>query len=71
MVMFLHISVILFMGGGVHPSHNAMGQRVHPGVYPGWEVHPGGASRGWMHPLPQKTGGKQAGGTHPTGMHTC
>ena len=24
----------------------------------------------WMHPSPPKTDGQQAGGTHPTGMHT-
>ena len=105
--MFLHVSVILFTGGGWYPS-------MHFGWYPSmpcsrsrgggvtqhalqvsrptprWEVegsgqdgspgpHPGGVSRptpGGCIPAcpeadtPQETA-TAAGGTHPTGMHSC
>ena len=33
-------------------------------------VHGEGGMRG-MHPLLRDTGGQCAGGTHPTGMHSC
>ena len=41
--------------GGL-PSHNAMGQADPPPA---------------RRQTPQKTDGQQAGGTHPTEMHTC
>ena len=58
-VMFLHLSVILFTGGGLHA-----GEDLHPG---------GSASKGvWQTPSPSDTTGygQRAGGTHPTGMHS-
>ena len=53
-VMFLHVSVILVIGGGCH----MVGHMVH---LPGRHL-PG------RHPPPD---GQWAGGTHPTGMHSC
>ena len=55
-VMFLHLSVILF-GGGVYPSMNGAG-----GSCPGGCLPPP--------PTPTQTA-FEAGGTHPTGMHSC
>ena len=102
-VIFLHLSVILFMGGGACPRS----------ACPGWGACPGGACQGdQVHPLgrhPPRTRytpqnqvptwyqvhsprtrytpqdqvhppsgavhagryGQQAGGMHPTGMHSC
>ena len=56
--MFLHLSVILFTGA---VSHHAMG-----GVYTPWADIPPGR----QHPPPPETA-TEAGGTHPTGMHSC
>ena len=58
---FSHLSVILSTWEGVNPS---MQWDRHP---PGQTPHPG------KHPPPSDTTGysEQAGGTHPTGMHTC
>ena len=57
-VMFLHLCVILFTGGGVCPTPS--GCRP-PGL--------GRPHQGWANSPPPY--GQQAGGTHPTGMHTC
>ena len=58
-VMFLHLSVILFTGGCLGPYPEGLG----------------GLSRGVSRPIP---GGRSAqgpataaGGTHPTGVHSC
>ena len=66
--MFLHASVILFTGG--------VSASVHAGIQPprGGDPHPQEKTL-----TPRKTPpgavhagyGKQASGTHPTGMHTC
>ena len=84
-VMFLHLSVILFMGWGVcHPQNRG---RHPPGRHPlpsaCWDTHtPTQCMLGYTHPHPVHAGkhhpvqsmlgyGQQAGGTHPTGMHSC
>ena len=76
--MFLYVSVILSTEGEylgrytpwqVHPP----GQ-VPPGRYPPGQVHPAARyTPRQVHPQPQcMLGyGQQAGGTHPTGMHSC
>ena len=79
-VMFLHVSAILFTGGGVCLSScwDTLSQTRHP---PGPDTSPD------QNPPPPKEQtpcgtrppkavhggryGQQAGGTHPTGMHTC
>ena len=72
-VMFLHLCVILFTGGGLHPGG------LHPG---GVCIGEGGGSAsrgvciqeagGGQTPLSDTTGYSQlTGGTHPTGMHSC
>ena len=56
--IFLHLSVILFTGGGKYLG------RYHPGRY----------TPGQMHPPPRQCMLRycqQAGSTHPTGMHSC
>ena len=66
-VMFLHLCVILFTGGsasrgGLHPGGSASRAGLHR------------KGRGLGRSLPKSdtTGrGQQAGGTHPTGMHSC
>ena len=59
-VMFLHPSAILFTGWGVSAP-------LHAGVHPQADTPLLG-----RHPLLDSSGyGQQAGGTHPTGMHTC
>ena len=79
--MFLHVSVILLTGGvsasvhaGIqHPPWEQTptpGADTSPGAFtPGadtpLEETPPGAVHAWRHL------GQQAGGTHPTGMHTC
>ena len=76
-VMFLHVSVILFTGGGGLPQcmlgyrPDPLGTR-HPQdqtpqdqtpLGPDPPPHPGAVHAGRY--------GQQAGGTHPIGMHTC
>ena len=80
-VIFLHLSVILFTGGGVSAS-------VHAGIphtpwsrHPPEQTHPRGADtpqeqippREQTRPPPprEQTHGQWAAGTHPTGMHSC
>ena len=59
-VIFLHLSVILFTGGGV------------PGHVPPRVVHPLGRYIPLYTPRQCMLGyGQQAGGAHPTGMHSC
>ena len=67
--MFLQLSVILFTGG----------ESTWAGTPPG-QVHPPAGATPWAGTLPpgrytppaMKFGyGQQAGGTHPTGMHSC
>ena len=81
--MFLHVSVILFTGRGVSgtppgrytPLGRYTPRQVHPppagappsGRYPPLQVDPAGTP-----PQQCMLGyGQQAGGTHPTGMHSC
>ena len=70
-VMFLHLSVILFTGGGESAP-------LHAGIHsPGRDTtlgrHPLGRNPlGQTLLLPNTRGyGEQMGGTHSTGMHTC
>ena len=80
--MFLHLSVILFTGGvsasvhaGIHTpppwadTPYPPGSPPTPEQTPPHEQIPAGADT----PLAVHAGryGQQAGGTHPTGMHTC
>ena len=84
-VIFLHLSVILFTGGkylGRYPRADTP-----PGRYTPWQVHPRAGAPPWqVHPWQVPPGryppgrylrqcmlgyGQQAGGTHPTGMHSC
>ena len=62
-VMFLHLSVILFTGGG---GVCQIPSRRHP---PPGQTHP------WADTLPGQTPIQQtataADGMHPTGMHSC
>ena len=72
-VMFLHLSVILFRG--CIPACSGWGRGVHPPPRqtspPGRHTPPGQTPRSDA-PLSNNTGyGQQAGGTHPTGMHSC
>ena len=53
--MFLHLSVILFRGGVYHTP--PLGRQP-----PGEATLPAQCMLGY---------GQQAGGTHPTGMHSC
>ena len=72
--MFLHLSAILFTGGGV-PGPD----QVHPpGRYTPRQVQPlAGTLRAGTPPARYTPWqcmlgyGHQAGGTHPTGMHSC
>ena len=57
-VIFLHLSVLLFTGGGLASKHESQVTGLQPG---------GSASRGLAHP----PGTRKAGGTHPTGMLSC
>ena len=60
-VIFLHLCVILFMGGGFPAC--ITGHMTREGLHPGGR---GSASKGGQTP-PSTTGyGQQAGGTHPT-----
>ena len=70
-VMFLHLSVILFTGGGVYPS---MQWGRHPlGRHPPRQTPPQADTLAPGQTPPSNTTGygQQVGGTHPTGMHTC
>ena len=62
--MFLHLSVILFIGWMSAPLHAGIHPREDPPP-PGRHILLG------KHPPPDTTGyGQQAGSAHPTGMHT-
>ena len=66
------LSVILFTGGeylGRYPPGRYTPQQVHPlGRYTPQQVHPQAGTP----PTQCMLGyGQQAGGTHPTGMHSC
>ena len=79
--MFLHLSVILFTGGG-----RGVSASVHAGIHPPWaDSPPPSLGRhppeqttppgrhippGQTLPPPQQTA-TAADGTHPTGMHSC
>ena len=76
-VIFSQASVGLYLGGGVHPYRGIQGVCIQWGGGGGgsasrWkrDLHPGGLGRP---PPPSDTMGygQQAGGTHPTGMHSC
>ena len=92
--MFLQVSVILFMGGGVPGPGGWSGLRGVPGSRgglvlgggapgpqgwsdPGGCLVPGGGwsgglgPRGWVPGEPNPQTATAAGGTHPTGMHSC
>ena len=63
--MFLHLCVILFTGEG----GSVCGGDLHPGdVCIRGGLHPGGMGRP---PLNTTGYGQRAGGSHPTGMHSC
>ena len=74
-VMFLHLSVILFMGGGlsrglcrgvsIQAGLCSKGASVQRGLCSGWWVSVEGALSG---KLPKRL---RAAGTHPTGVHSC
>ena len=81
-VMFLHVSVILFTGGSSASVH--AGIYIPPGADPLEQTPPPVADlpTGADTPSPRSRHsplgavhagryGQQAGGTHPTGMHTC
>ena len=83
-VMFLHMSVILSTRGGVCSVHAGILPRAHTcweqtTPLPGADKPPGADTPESRHPQEQTppravhTGrcGQQAGGMHPTGMHTC
>ena len=61
-VMFLHLSVILFTGGGSASKGSASGEVYIQGV---------GQTPLDADPLSTMGYSQQAGGTHPTGMHSC
>ena len=75
--MFLHLSVILFTGGVCPPPHTTPGQTP-PGQTPPW-ADLAGQTPPWADtplgrypPAQCMLGyGQQAGGKHPTGMHSC
>ena len=72
--MFLHMSVILFTGGGggtwagtpragtPQGRYTSQAGTPPPGRYPPRQVHPWQCMLGY---------GQQTGGTHPTGIHSC
>ena len=65
--MFSQVCVILFTGGSALPQFHWSGSPRMDAAPSGWMHHPPRMDE----PHPQKTDGQQAGGTHPTGMHTC
>ena len=72
--MFLHLCVILFTELGGLPSGGVciMGVCLQGGLHPGGSAFGGGLHPKGEDPTKDTTGyGKQAGGTHPTGMHSC
>ena len=83
-VMFLHLSVILFTGGCMPQcmmgyTHLVADTPSPPGADIPGNRHPPGADTPHRSRPPQgrhssaqfRRYGQQAGGTHPTGMHTC
>ena len=62
-VIFLHLSVILFTGGGA-----CSGGYLLPGGVPAPGGMPAPGVGAWWRPPQTATA---AGGTHPTGMHSC
>ena len=74
-VMFLHLSVILFMGWGVcHPldQRQTPPRQTPPAQCMLGYTHPTQCMLGNTTPVQSMLGyGQQAGGTHPTGMHSC
>ena len=65
-VMFLHLYVILFMGGR-YVSQHAMGQGVYPSMQWGRGCLPKGMS---TTPPPTETA-TETDGMHPTGIPSC
>ena len=64
-VIFLHLSVILFTGGGSASVHAWIPPPAPDQTPPGTR-HPLGAD------IPREAAyGQSAAGTHPTGMHSC
>ena len=64
--MFLHVCVILFTGGGGWvPGPRGPGPKG--GLVPGGVPGPGEGGAWWRSPGMATA----AGGTHPTGMHSC
>ena len=81
-VIFLHLSGILFTGGGNTWTGTPPGRYTPLGRYTPRQVHPqpwAGTPPGQVHPragtppgaVHAGRYGQQAGGTHPTGMHSC
>ena len=66
-VMFLHVSVILFTGGGLSFCLGGLcpGGSLSGGVSVQGDLCLGG-SLSWRPPIRSR-----AGGTHPSGMHSC
>ena len=78
--MFLHLSVILFIGENASRIHHLDAPpQMHPSCMQPTDAPPPSASGDatpspqWMDFLSprQKTNGQQAVGTHRTGMHSC
>ena len=60
--------------GQVHPQAGTLPEQVHPlgQVHPPGQVHPSPLGRYTPGQVPTSPAdGQQAGGTHPTGMHSC
>ena len=72
-VIFLHVSVC--PQGAVPGQEPTLGRYTPPGRYPPGQVPPlGRYTPGQVHPPEAVHAGRygqQAGGTHPTGMHSC
>ena len=72
-VIFLHLFVILFTGGGSTWAGTPPGTRYTP-LGLGTPPRPGNPPGPGTPPRPGTPPGRygqQAGGTHPTGMHSC